>query len=162
MIVKMDMSFGPDSRDRLDEAMDPSGRGAEAVLESFYYAWHSRDPIAMRACWSTSPLAQIDSPVGGIVRGGDAIVRLYERAVVGSTNLRATFHDVIAYHGTSHVVFAGRETGSYTAPDGSAESLEIRCTRYFRYEDGHWRQYHHHGSIGDPDALRAFQEALGG
>jgi hypothetical protein len=47
---------------------------------------------------------------------------------------------VIAYHGKGDAVFAGRETGSY----------------------GHWRQYHHHGSIDDPGALRAYQQAVGG
>jgi hypothetical protein len=25
-----------------------------------------------------------------------------------------------------------------------------------------WRQYHHHGSIDDPDALRAYQQAIRG
>jgi hypothetical protein len=34
MIVKMDMSFGPDSRNRLNETADPSARGAEADPDS--------------------------------------------------------------------------------------------------------------------------------
>jgi ketosteroid isomerase-like protein len=162
MIVKLDTSFGPDSANRLDQTADPSVRGAEAALESFYYAWHRRDPAVLRACWSASPFAQVDSPVGGILRGGQTIARLYQRMAASPANFRATFNDVVAYYGETHAVFAGRETGSYTAPDGATVPLEIRSTRYFRYEDGHWRQYHHHGSIDDPDALRAYQQAIGG
>jgi hypothetical protein len=30
------------------------------------------------------------------------------------------------------------------------------------YQDGGWRQYHHHGSIDDPAALRAYQQAIQG
>jgi len=32
-------------------------------------------------------------------------------------------------------------------------ALEIRTTRYFRYQDGRWH---------DPDALRAYQQAVAG
>jgi ketosteroid isomerase-like protein len=53
-------------------------------------------------------------------------------------------------------------TGSYTAPDGTTVPVEIRITRYFRYADGRWRQYHHHGRIDDPGALRAYQQAIRG
>lgn len=162
MILKTCISFGPDSGNRLGETADPSARGAEAALETFYYAWHSRDAAALRACWSTSPFTQVDGPAGGILRGGQTIAGLYRSVVAGNMNLRATFDDVIAYYGASHVVYAGRETGSYTAPDGSTVLVEIRATRYFRYEDGHWRQYHHHGSSDDPDALRAYQHAFRG
>ncbi|GLI00602.1 hypothetical protein Pa4123_58780 [Phytohabitans aurantiacus] len=59
-------------------------------------------------------------------------------------------------------MFAGRETGSYTTGDGTTVPLEIRTSRYFRYENGRWRQYHHHGSIDDPDALRDYQRAIRG
>ncbi|MFF4402980.1 hypothetical protein [Streptomyces sp. NPDC001404] len=38
----------------------------------------------------------------------------------------------------------------------------IRTSRYFRYEGGFWRQYHHHGSIDAPDLLRAYQQAVRG
>lgn len=162
MILKMEIRFGPESRNRLGETADPSPHGAEAALETFYYAWHCRDAPALRAGWSASPFAQVDSSLGGIVRGGEAIAGLYRRAAASPLNVRLTFEDVIAFYGASDVVYAGRETGSYTARDGSAVPVEIRSTRYFRYEGGHWRQYHHHGSIDDPDALRAYQQAFGG
>jgi ketosteroid isomerase-like protein len=159
-IEKTDIGFGPDSVNRLAETADQSARGARAALETFYYAWHHRDAAALRAVWSASPLAQLDNPVGGILRGGDAIAALYEKIFATPANLRITFGDVVAYHGESHALFAGLETGSYTGADGTTVPLEIRTSRYFRYADGHWRQYHHHGSIDDPDALRAYQHAV--
>jgi ketosteroid isomerase-like protein len=162
MIEKTSIAFGPDSRNRLPETGDPSPAGAEAALESFYYALNNRDIEVLRADWANSPLAQLNNPVGGILRGGDAIAGLYARVFSGSVNVQVTFAEVIVYHGHAHAVFAGREKGSYTAPDGRAVPLEIRTSRYFRYEDGRWSQYHHHGSIDDPDALRAYQQAIRG
>ncbi len=127
-----------------------------------YYAFHNRDASALRTVWSDSPLAQLDNPIGGILRGADAIAGLCYNALASPANVRVTFGDVIAYHGQSHAVFAGQETGSYTAADGTTVPLEIRTSRYFRYSGGRWRQYHHHGSIDDPDVLRAYQQAIRG
>jgi ketosteroid isomerase-like protein len=152
VIKKTDISFGPDSRSRQAEALDPSAAGAEAALKSFYYALNNRDADALRANWSADPLAQLNNPAGGILRGGDAIAELHRRVFSSPANVRVTFSDVIAYLGDRHAVFAGRETGSYSAPDGTSMPLEIRTSRYFRYKDRQCRQYHHHGSIDDPDA----------
>lgn len=44
--------------------------------------------------------------------------------------------------------------------DGTAVPLEIRTTRYLRYEAGRWQQYHHHGSVDDAAALAAYQQAV--
>ncbi|MCA9935449.1 MAG: hypothetical protein H6662_11830 [Ardenticatenaceae bacterium] len=40
--------------------------------------------------------------------------------------------------------------------------LHIRTTRVFHYLGAElgWRQVHHHGSIDDPDLLRAYQTAV--
>jgi ketosteroid isomerase-like protein len=160
MIQKTSISFGPDSRNRLQEAGDPSGAGAEAALETFYYALNNRDLDALRADWADSPLAQLNNPVGGILRGADAITGLYSNIFTGPVTVRVTFTDVISYQGREHAVFAGRETGSYTPGGAAPVPLQIRTSRYFRYEDGRWRQYHHHGSIDDPAALRAYQRAI--
>ncbi|SEN01027.1 YybH family protein [Nonomuraea pusilla] len=163
VIEKTGISFGPSSsRNRLSETGDPSGEGAEAALETFYYSLNNRDLDTLRADWSAHPLAQLNNPVGGILRGGDAISDLYAKIFSGSVTVQVTFGDVVAYLGDRHAVFAGREIGSYTTADGIETPLEIRTSRYFRYEEGHWRQYHHHGSIDDPDALRAYQRAIRG
>lgn len=162
MIEKTDIAFGPASRNRLDQAADPGPEGALAALESFYYALNSADLDALRDDWSASPLAQLNNPLGGILRGGDAIVGLYEKVFAGTVNVQVTFGDVVAYLGADHAVFAGRETGTYTAPDGTLVPLTIRTSRYFRYEDGRWQQFHHHGSIDDVGELAAYQKAVWG
>lgn len=161
-IEKTEISFGPAARNRLDETTDASARGAEAALETFYYALNNQDREALRADWSAHALAQLNNPVGGILRGGDAITALYEKVFAGSLNVRVTFGDVVAYLGADHAVFAGRESGSWTDAEGVAVPLEIRTSRYFRYEDGRWQQFHHHGSIDDPAALAAYQRAVRG
>lgn len=87
-IEKTGICFGPDSRNRLAETADASARGAEAALESFYYPFHNRDASALRAVWSASPLAQLDNPVGGILRGADAIAGLYQKALAAPVKVR--------------------------------------------------------------------------
>jgi ketosteroid isomerase-like protein len=86
------------------------------------------------------------------------VAGLYEKIFTGPVRVEVTFGDV----GADHAVFAGRETGTDTGPDGVPAPLRIRTTRYFRYEDGHWRQFHHHGSVDDPEALAASQRAVTG
>jgi len=38
----------------------------------------------------------------------------------------------------------------------------IRTSRFFAYSEaiGRWVQFHHHGSIDSPEALRAYQHAV--
>ena len=162
VIEQTEISFGPDSRNRLSEVDNPSVEGARAALESFYYALNNRDIAVLRADWANDPLVQLNNPVGGIIRGADGVAALYEKVFAGELNLKITFGDVIAYVGDGHAVFAGREVGSYTTADGTVVPLEIRTSRYFRYEEGRWRQYHHHGSIDDADLLRAYQRTVRG
>lgn len=159
MIEHADRDYGPASTDRLAEATTPGVVGARAALESFYYALNHADLDVLGRVWATHPLAQLNNPVGGILRGGDAVVALYARIFAGSMRLRIEFRDIVEYLDEDHAVFAGRETGTY-GPDDTP--LTIRTSRYFRYVDGRWAQFHHHGSIDDPDALRAYQRAVSG
>jgi ketosteroid isomerase-like protein len=162
MISKRDDRYGPEARNRLAETTDPSITGARAALESFYYALNSRDAASLREDWANHPLAQLNNPLGGIVRGGEAVASLYDRIFSGPVRVEVTFGDVVEYAGERHVVFAGREAGAYTDRAGRVTPLEIRTTRYFRYEQGAWRQFHHHGSIDDAEALAAYQRAVDG
>ena len=154
------LTFGPASRNLLDEATDPGREGALAALESFYYALNNRDADTLARVWSDNDLVQLNNPVGGILRGRTAIVELYQRVFDSPAKLEITFGDIVEYLGPNHAVFAGRETGTFTAPDGTRVPLSIRTTRYFGHLDGRWGQLHHHGSIDDPDALRAYQAAI--
>ena len=162
MIQHSDARYGPGARNRLADASDPSEDGARAALESFYYALNERDSRALRQVWAAHPLAQLNNPLGGILRNGDLIAEFYERIFAGGIRIQVTFGDIVEYLGDNQAMFAGRETGSYTGPEGADTPLEIRTSRYFRHQDGRWQQYHHHGSIDDPAALRAYQEAVSG
>lgn len=74
--------------------------------------------------------------------------------------MSVTFGDIVEYGGLDHVVFAGRETGEYVLDDGDPVPLSIRTTRYLRYSDVRWLQFHHHGSIDNPEELAAYQAAV--
>lgn len=154
------LTFGPASRNLLAEATDPGREGALAALESFYYALNNRDADALARVWSDNDLVQLNNPLGGILRGRTAIIELYQRVFDSPAKLDITFGDIVEYLGPNHAVFAGRETGTFTAPDGARVPLSIRTTRYFGHLDGRWGQLHHHGSIDDPDALRDYQQAI--
>jgi ketosteroid isomerase-like protein len=153
---------GPEARNRLAETADAGADGARAALETFYHALNHRDAELLRADWSDDPLAQLNNPLGGILRGGESIVALYQRIFTGPVRVTVTFRDIVEYLGADHAVFAGREVGGWTGPDGVEVPLTIRTSRYFRYADGRWRQFHHHGSIDDPAALAAYQRAVTG
>jgi limonene-1,2-epoxide hydrolase len=162
MAVLSPLRFGLDARERLAHAADPSITGALAALESFYYSLNSRDIDVLRRVWAADPLAQLNNPVGGITRGGDEIVALYERIFSAPTRLEVGFDDFAQYTGEGHAMFAGRETVTYGPRNAEPEVAHVRTSRYFRFveEHGVWLQLHHHGSIDDPDALRAYQRAL--
>ena len=162
MISLRDFQFGPNARNRLADAADPSENGAVSVLESFYYALNQRDIGAMNEVWSHHELAQLDNPVGGILRGGDQAVALYRRIFASDMRLDVMFGDAATYVQPAMAVFAGRETGSYGLSGQPPSPLEIRTTRIFSYDNaaGRWVQLHRHGSIDDPSVLQAYQEAV--
>jgi hypothetical protein len=162
IITFTDYGFGPQSRNRINAAADPSPAGAVAALETFYYALNHCDIEAMAAVWSPHELAQLNNPLGGILRGGAEAVGLYQRIFDSTTRVQVTFGDAVSYRQHTSAVFAGRETGSYTVTGQAPRALEIRTSRFFAYSDAieRWVQLHHHGSIDDPDALRAYQRAV--
>ncbi|MFJ8818606.1 YybH family protein [Amycolatopsis thermoflava] len=161
MTRRLAAAFGPDSRNRLDAATAPGIEGALAALETFYFAFNQRDSDVFARVWTQDALAQLNNPLGGILRGGEAISALYDKVFHGPARVTVTFGDIVEYAGDGHALFAGRETGSYVV-DGREVPLRIRTSRYFRYEDGRWAQFHHHGSIDDAAELAAYQAAIRG
>ncbi len=162
MITLSDLRFGADARNRIAEAADPGPEGLLAALESFYYALNQRDSAVLASVWSDDDLAQLNNPLGGILRGGEAIVDLYRRIFAGKARLDIEFGDFVEYFGSDHGIVAGRETGTYTVGGSPPVPLSIRTSRYFRYdtECARWLQFHHHGSIDDVGELAAYQRAL--
>lgn len=150
-------------RNRLGEASSPSLEGAQAALETFYYGFNTHELELLRRNWLDAPLAQLDNPVGGIMRGTEAVNAVYARIFAGAAHVRVEFYDIVAYLSQEMVVFAGRERGTYER-DGKSYPLDIRTTRIFAYvpEQGGWRQVHHHGSIDNAERLAHYvQTALG-
>jgi ketosteroid isomerase-like protein len=155
-------AYGAESRDRRDKMQAHDFDGARAALESFYYALNHQDLEALAYNWTDDALAQLNNPLGGILRGRDAIRDLYDRILSGGVLVQVTFGDIVEYIGEDHALFAGRETGTYTVRRQEPRALAIRTSRYFRYSGRRWRQYHHHGSIDDPELLRSYQHAITG
>jgi hypothetical protein len=58
-----------------------------------------------------SPL-QVDSPVGGIIRGSAEIAALSERVLAGPARVQTVLEDIVAYVTPELVVFDGRERGT--------------------------------------------------
>jgi hypothetical protein len=162
MIIHPDTEYGPAARNRLAEAGTPAPDGAQAALETFYYAFNRRDLEVLKQVWLPSPLVQLDNPLGGILRGSGEVVRLYGRIFDSPASVRVSFGDIVEFQAAGMVVFAGRETGQFTGPAGRTLPLRIRTTRVFAYDTAtrRWGQVHHHGSIDDPDALRQYQDAV--
>jgi hypothetical protein len=161
MAELVDYNFGPAARNRLEEARDPGRAGAVAALESFYFALNNADLDVLSAVWSTDDLAQLNNPVGGILRSGAAISALYSRIFTAGMNVQVTFTDAATWIADGMAVFAGREIGSYDRAPGEPVDLRIRTSRVFGWDAAHgsWVQLHHHGSIDDPAELAAYQAA---
>ena len=153
--------FGPAACNRIADAGQPGREGAVAALETFYFALNNADLDSLASVWSAAELAQLNNPVGGIIRSGAAITALYRKIFASEMNLQVTFTDAATYSYPGVAVFAGRELGTYRDRDGRETPIRIRTTRVFHYTDSRWVQVHHHGSIDDAPALAAYQEAAG-
>jgi ketosteroid isomerase-like protein len=160
VIIRSDARFGPQSQDRRQEARSPGRAGAVAAVESFYYAFNTGSLEVLEAVWRDDPLVQLNNPLGGIVRGAEDIRSLYARIFTGAARAWVELHDVVEFEAGETVVFAGRERGEFIHGD-TVIPLSIRTSRVFMHDAAQgWRQVHHHGSIDDPEALRAYQRAV--
>lgn len=57
----------------MEEAQAPGREGALAALETFYYSLNQKNLDVLVAGWADDPLVQLNNPVGGILRGRDAV-----------------------------------------------------------------------------------------
>lgn len=163
----LEATFGRDAADRLAQAEAPGLAGAEAALETFYHAFNRRDADLLARVWADAPYVQLNNPVGGILRGPEAVADLYRRIFTGPARVWVAFHDIVAYPGSDLAVFAGRERGAFRVGE-SEVPLAIRTTRVFAFAPWQagapprWAQVHHHGSIDDSDLLARYQGAVRG
>jgi hypothetical protein len=92
-----------------------------------------RDIALLAQVWALDPNVELDNPLGGVVRGSDAIVVLYARVFETPIRLSVELHDVIEFSGADHVVFAGRELATHTQSGRRFDPVAIRTSRYSRY-----------------------------
>jgi hypothetical protein len=141
-------------REPLGELREPA-----QALAQFYRAFNGRDLALMEANWEASENAAMDNPLGGIKRGWAEIGSVYARVFQGTARVQVEFH-AYTIHVVGEVFYAvGRERGTLE-DNGLKLNLAIRTSRVFRRIDDRWRQVHHHGSIDDPQLLRAYQDAV--
>lgn len=136
-------------------------RAPEHALTAFYRAFNGRDLAAMTENWSPSGEASMDNPLGGIKRGWDDIRAVYERLFLGPARVYVEFHDYTLHRGEDWFLAVGRERGSFTLGD-TVIALAVRTSRFYRMEEGRWRQLHHHGSIEDPALLERYRRVVFG
>jgi hypothetical protein len=153
----------------LAESAAPGIAGARAALETFYYAFNTRSLALYQRIWADDPLAQLNTPIAGLVRGTASISALSQRMLSSPVRIQSVFEDIVAYATPELVVFTGRERGEYARNDepGTAhERPDVRtsCICVFRFiaEQGGWRQVYHHVSLDDAAQLAQFQRAARG
>jgi len=135
-------------------------RQAAHALAHFSRALNSRDLPLMQENWANSGEAAMDNPLGGIKRGWAEIRTIYERLFASAGTYRFEFYDYTLHEVGDVFYVIGRERGELDV-NGRRMPLAIRTTRIFRRDaNNRWRQVHHHGSIDDPDALAAYQNAV--
>lgn len=160
-IEKIDRVFGRGSKNLVGQTTDEGIAGAIACLETFYYAFNSKDAATFKKVWLQHELIQLNNPLGGILRGIVPIVTLYDAIFNGPATVWVEFGDVVVYQSSGMVVFAGRESGEFTL-QGETIDLQIRTSRIMGYDEteGQWHQLHHHGSIDNANLLDSYQKAV--
>jgi len=140
-----------------EEATDPSE--PLGALSEFYRAFNSSDLSLMAQNWEVSGDISMDNPLGVIRRGWNEIDAVYRRIFAGPARVNVTFRDYTIHAFGDTFLAVGREHGTLVKNDLRLQ-LEIRTSRWFHLVDGRWRQFHHHGSIDDPDLLARYQTAV--
>ncbi|WP_319449706.1 MULTISPECIES: YybH family protein [unclassified Mycobacterium] len=131
------------------------------ALSEFYRAFNARDLELAARSWDNGDDSVMDNPLGGISRGWPAIEAVYAKLFNGPNRVQVEFWDYSIVETADCFIAIGRERGSLTMHDGTTLELRIRTSRVFRRaSDNEWRQVHHHGSIDEPDLLRAYQSAV--
>ena len=129
------------------------------ALVQFYYAFNYQHREAMADNWAQSDEIAMDNPLGGIKRGWEEIMSVYERIFNSQATVKVEYYDYTLHETAEMFYTVGRERGYFFAGESEVK-LSIRTTRIFRKYNDHWKQVHHHGSIDDPQLLQQYQSAI--
>lgn len=132
------------------------------ALIGFYHAFNHGDLELMAQNWANHDNIIMNNPLGGVIKGWQAIQAVYRRIFEGKASVYVEFYDY-TLQGTDNLFFvAGRERGYFRTADRGQIDLAIRTSRIYQLLEGQWRQIHHHGSIDNPDLLAQYQKWLAG
>ena len=129
------------------------------ALVAFYKAFNERDFELMQKNWLNNDEIAMDNPLGGIKRGWEEIKTIYNRIFIGQAKVYVEFYDYTIVPMEGGFVAIGRERGSVEIK-GEKLELAIRTSRVYKSVDGRYKQVHHHGSIEEPELLKAYQELV--
>jgi len=128
----------------------------QSALQDFYRAFNTRDLQKMTENWLQTEEASMSNPLGGVRRGWDEISTVYQRLFHGKATVYVEFYDYSISQSEQFFCTVGRERG-YFEMAGLKLDLAIRTSRIYQKQGGLWKQLHHHGSIENPDLLKAYQ-----
>ena len=141
------------------EEMDYNNSMHQALCE-FYKAFNQRDFALMQQNWLNSDEIAMDNPLGGIKRGWEEIREVYRRIFSGQAKVYVEFYDYTIVTFEGGFVAIGRERG-WVKTKGTRLDLAIRTSRVYAWNNGAYKQVHHHGSIEDPVLLKTYQALVG-
>lgn len=130
-----------------------------AALSAFYRAFNRRDHGLMAANWLQSDAASMMNPLGGLRRGWLSICEVYARLFDGPARVSVAFHDYVLHVENKLFLATGRECG-HLQVDGRCIAIAIRTTRLYTLREDGWKQFHHHGSMDDPELLAQYRHVL--
>jgi ketosteroid isomerase-like protein len=137
-------------RNLLADTALPGIEGARAALETFYYAFNTRSQDLLLKIWADDDLAQLETPLVGLVSGIRAIAAVYGRMASSPVQIKTVLDDIVAYVAPELAVFTERERATSTQDNGATtEELSGRsiCIFRFRAEQGGWRLIYHKVSV---------------
>ena len=151
-------------RNLLADTAVPGMKGARAALETFYYAFNTRSLNLMQEIWADDPLAQLDTPLVGLVRGSARIAAAYARGLSGPARVETVVEDIVAYLAPEMVVFTERERGISTTNGEHAAPTELSgrtvCVFRFITSQGGWRLIYHRVSLDDRSDIAKAQSGM--
>lgn len=72
----------------------PGIEGARAALETFYYAFNTHSLDLLRKILANDTLAQVDTPLAGLIRGYEAISSIYDRMASSLMRIQTVLNDI--------------------------------------------------------------------
>jgi hypothetical protein len=137
------------------DAKTPSG-----ALAEFYCAFNKRDLALMEQNWLPSADISMDGPLRQSRRGWPEIREVFQRIFASAASLRVEFYDYVINQFDTVFLAFGRERKTLQSPQGATLEVQMCTSRLYVLAEGRWWQFHHHGSIDDPQMLQRYLAAI--